>query len=216
MSAVSTREAIVRQNEQVFRELGEHVARRKRLAIVKAPRFGKDLPAPADGGRRVPRRCARRDRRTDQRAGGRHLQETGAGPSAIPSPLRGRLDSGERSGQKRKLDLGNRRSSASAGASWRPRRVGHDQPRQPFDFLFVDEAWQMGWADFMLCGQVAARFVLIGDPGQIRPSCRFRSALGDSPQRRINPRPKSSWDPGISRLRLELPACRRLPPTRST
>lgn len=37
----------------------------------------------------------------------------------------------------------------------------------PFDLVFVEEAWQMGWADFMLLGQVAERFVLIGDPGQI-------------------------------------------------
>ena len=35
--------------------------------------------------------------------------------------------------------------------------------------LFVEEAWQMAWADFMLLGQVAPRFVLIGDPGQIPP-----------------------------------------------
>ncbi len=27
----------------------------------------------------------------------------------------------------------------------------------------------MAWADFMLLGQVAPRFVLIGDPGQIPP-----------------------------------------------
>src|SRR5690606_7051929 len=38
-----------------------------------------------------------------------------------------------------------------------------------FDVLLVDEAWQMGWADFMLLGQVSERFVLIGDPGQIPP-----------------------------------------------
>ena len=39
----------------------------------------------------------------------------------------------------------------------------------PFDYLLVDEAWQMAMKDFMLCGQVAQRFVLIGDPGQIPP-----------------------------------------------
>ena len=41
----------------------------------------------------------------------------------------------------------------------------HDE----FDVLFVDEAWQLAWADFMLLSQVAGRFVLIGDPGQIPP-----------------------------------------------
>jgi hypothetical protein len=40
---------------------------------------------------------------------------------------------------------------------------------QPYDYLFVDEAWQMAWADFMLLSQVAPRFVLVGDPGQIPP-----------------------------------------------
>ena len=40
---------------------------------------------------------------------------------------------------------------------------------QAFDVLFVEEAWQMSWVDFMLLGQVAPRFVLIGDPGQIPP-----------------------------------------------
>jgi hypothetical protein len=39
----------------------------------------------------------------------------------------------------------------------------------PFDLCLVEEAWQMKWADFMLLGQVSARFVLIGDPGQIPP-----------------------------------------------
>ncbi|MBP6832913.1 MAG: ATP-binding protein [Deltaproteobacteria bacterium] len=39
----------------------------------------------------------------------------------------------------------------------------------PFDVLFIDEAWQMCWADFMLLGTVAPRFVLVGDPGQIAP-----------------------------------------------
>jgi hypothetical protein len=40
---------------------------------------------------------------------------------------------------------------------------------QEFDYLFIDEAWQMCWADFMLMSQVSPRFVLVGDPGQIAP-----------------------------------------------
>src|SRR5690606_32338054 len=43
----------------------------------------------------------------------------------------------------------------------------------PFDLVVVDEAWQMDWASFMLLGQVAGRFVLIGDPGQIPPTVRI-------------------------------------------
>jgi hypothetical protein len=43
------------------------------------------------------------------------------------------------------------------------------EDHEPFDCLFIDEAWQMAWADFMLLGAVAPRFVLVGDPGQIAP-----------------------------------------------
>lgn len=38
-----------------------------------------------------------------------------------------------------------------------------------FDFLLVDEAWQIAWADLMLLRNLAPRIVLIGDPGQIPP-----------------------------------------------
>lgn len=41
--------------------------------------------------------------------------------------------------------------------------------QSPFDVLFVEESWQLAWADFMLLGQVAPRFVMIGDPGQVPP-----------------------------------------------
>lgn len=40
---------------------------------------------------------------------------------------------------------------------------------QSYDVVFVDEAWQMTWADLLTLRDVAARFVLIGDPGQIPP-----------------------------------------------
>ena len=39
-----------------------------------------------------------------------------------------------------------------------------------FDILFVDEAWQMAWADFLPMRHCASRYVLIGDPGQIPPT----------------------------------------------
>ena len=40
---------------------------------------------------------------------------------------------------------------------------------QSYDVVFVDEAWQMTWADLLTLRDVAPRFVLIGDPGQIPP-----------------------------------------------
>ena len=38
------------------------------------------------------------------------------------------------------------------------------------DLLFIDEAWQMTWADFLTLRDVAKRYVMIGDPGQIPPT----------------------------------------------
>ena len=84
---------------------------------------------------------------------------------------------------------------------------------QPFDVLFVEEAWQLSWADFMLLGQVAERFVLIGDPGQIPPVVSIDVARWETA-----PRAPHVAAPrvilGDPRLRPEgwrLPASRRLP-----
>jgi len=82
-----------------------------------------------------------------------------------------------------------------------------------FDILFVDEAWQMAWADFMLCGQVSPSFVLIGDPGQIPPVVPIAVQRWEtSPRAPHQPAPQLILDDtAISRRSLELPACRRLP-----
>ena len=84
---------------------------------------------------------------------------------------------------------------------------------QPFDVLFVDEAWQLAWADFMLLGQVAGRFVLIGDPGQIPPVVTI-----DTGRWETAPRAPHHPAPDLVRrqkprdlLNLDLPATRRLP-----
>lgn len=83
----------------------------------------------------------------------------------------------------------------------------------PFDFVFVEEAWQLGWADFMLLGQVADRFVLIGDPGQIPPVVSI-----DASRWETAPRPPHRPAPELilhehrrDALLLSLPATRRLP-----
>lgn len=82
-----------------------------------------------------------------------------------------------------------------------------------FDFLFVDEAWQLDWAEFMLCGQVSSRFVLIGDPGQIPPVVSIDVQRWEtSPRAPHLPAPDIILaDKGLKPLLLELPACRRLP-----
>lgn len=46
---------------------------------------------------------------------------------------------------------------------------GTARAQSTFDLLFIEEAWQLAWSDFMLLHQVADRFLLIGDPGQIPP-----------------------------------------------
>lgn len=83
----------------------------------------------------------------------------------------------------------------------------------PFDVMLVDEAWQMSWADFMLCGQVSGRFVLIGDPGQIPPVVTIPVHRWEtSPRAPHQPAPELILaDPSIAPIGLDLPACRRLP-----
>jgi hypothetical protein len=83
----------------------------------------------------------------------------------------------------------------------------------PFDLIFVDEAWQMAWADFMLLGLVSARFVLIGDPGQIPPTVTIPVERWEtSPRAPHQAAPELlAVDPLVKALTGELPACRRLP-----
>ena len=82
-----------------------------------------------------------------------------------------------------------------------------------FDVLFVEEAWQMAWADFMLMGQVASRFVLIGDPGQIPPVVAVDAARWETaPRAPHRPAPELILrEHRRNLLELSLPATRRLP-----
>jgi hypothetical protein len=71
----------------------------------------------------------------------------------------------------------------------------------------------MAWADFMLLGQVASRFVLIGDPGQIAPVVSI-----DTSRWETAPRAPHRAAPDLvlkehrrEALSLALPATRRLP-----
>lgn len=83
----------------------------------------------------------------------------------------------------------------------------------PFDILFVEEAWQLSWADFMLLEQVAGRFVLVGDPGQVPPVVTVDTARWETSAR---PPHRSAPEVILARapddlLSLELPATWRLP-----
>ena len=83
----------------------------------------------------------------------------------------------------------------------------------PFDFLFVEEAWQLAWADFMLLAQVSSRFVLIGDPGQIPPVVSIDvSRWQTAPVAPHRPAPQQILDShAAANPCLSLPATRRLP-----
>lgn len=96
----------------------------------------------------------------------------------------------------------------STSAKWGLINIDH-----PFDVLFVDEAWQLAWKDFMLLGQVAGRFVLIGDPGQIPPVVTIDVRRWETSPRAPH---RSTPDvvlasPELGALVLTLPATRRLP-----
>lgn len=83
----------------------------------------------------------------------------------------------------------------------------------PFDWLLVDEAWQMAEADFMLLREVAGRFVMVGDPGQIPPVVTIdtaRWATAERPPHRPAPELLLSAS-GLPVVELALPASRRLP-----
>lgn len=83
----------------------------------------------------------------------------------------------------------------------------------PYDVILIDEAWQMSWADFMLLGQVAKSFLLIGDPGQISPVVSIEVARWETA-----PRPPHLAAPQViiedarlTRDEWSLPGTRRLP-----
>lgn len=82
-----------------------------------------------------------------------------------------------------------------------------------FDWLFIDEAWQLSWAHFMLLGAIAPRFVLVGDPGQIEPTIRVDVSRWQTSHRKPHlaaPEVILS-EPEIFATVLELPVSTRLP-----
>lgn len=86
---------------------------------------------------------------------------------------------------------------------------------EPYGLLAVDEAWQMSWAELMQCATVSARFLMIGDPGQIPPVVTIDTRRWETSPRAPHvaaPEVVLSepvWEP--MRFVGSLPACRRLP-----
>ncbi len=88
-------------------------------------------------------------------------------------------------------------------------------PVEGFDWLLVDEAWQLSYADFMLMQNVASRFVMVGDPGQILPIVSIdtsRWEVADTPPHRPAPQILIEQREQTQPLELALPATWRLPP----
>lgn len=84
---------------------------------------------------------------------------------------------------------------------------------ESFDQLFIDEAWQLCWADFILLASVAPRFVLVGDPGQIAPVVPIDvSRWETSPRPPHKPAPEVILgDSSLDFSALALPVTTRLP-----
>jgi hypothetical protein len=84
-----------------------------------------------------------------------------------------------------------------------------------FDILFIDEAWQMTWADFLTLRDVAERYVMIGDPGQIPPTVTIAVDRWEISSAAPHlPAPDVILNsPALSAITtvLNLPTCHRLP-----
>ena len=93
-------------------------------------------------------------------------------------------------------------------AKWAASTIDH-----PYDVLFLDEAWQTAWADFMTLSSVAPRFVLVGDPGQIPPVVAIDVARWQTSRRPPHaPAPAVILrDRALPARVLELPVATRLP-----
>jgi hypothetical protein len=90
---------------------------------------------------------------------------------------------------------------------------GFTEPSEPFDWLLVDEAWQLAYVGFMMLDQIAPRFVMVGDPGQIAPVITVdtaRWATAPFPPHVAVPDLLIDAE-GVDPAVLELPASFRLP-----
>jgi len=215
-AALHDRNNIEAAASQIRRELSAHVADGGRLALVKAPPgSGKtsllieSVVAAYQAGRRVAI-AAQTNSQVDDIC--RRLAHHYPGVPAVrfardgqsPIPLGPTIRWETRTDQLPP----SRCVVVATAAKWALVSI-----HQPFAVLFIDEAWQLSWADFMLLGQVSERFVMIGDPGQISPVVSI-----DVSRWETSPRPPHIaapqvilGDPGLHPEQWTLPASRRLP-----
>lgn len=220
MTAVSINAATAefeRLAEAVRKDLKDHVADRGKLAVVKAPpgsgkttllisaaehayKLGYRVAVATQTNSQADDICSRIARhhprvRAVRFAGKGHTEMT-FGPNV---------------GWATDADLLPTKKCIVVGTSakWGLVTINH-----PFEFVFVEEAWQLANADFMLLAQVASRFVLIGDPGQIPPVVSVDASRWETaPRAPHRPAPEVVLRSQFAKIAkvFELPATRRLP-----
>jgi hypothetical protein len=215
---MDARATIQKASDDVTRRLREHVRRRGPLCVVKAPPgsgktytlleavaiaygLGERVAVATQTNAQADDACRRL--LSDHRAV-KEVVRFGASGSSAPEDLDGKV----RWVTETKSLPAGRSVVVATTAKWSLVNLP-----DPFDILFVDEAWQMAWCDFMLLKKAAPRFVLIGDPGQIPPVVTIPVERWEtSPRAPHRPAPELILaDPGIKALSLDLPCCRRLP-----
>lgn len=216
-SQSANRRRIERASAETIDRLNDHVTRRERLCIIKAPPgSGKTFTLLEALGKAVGEeqrvavagqtnaQCNDICRRYVERYPGEQIWRFAAANSEMPADFDPAIIWITGTNE---LPLG---PAPVVGTTAKWSTIGDFDP---FDFLFVDEAWQMAWADFMLLARVSERFVLIGDPGQIAPVVTIPVERWEtSPRAPHRAAPDLILDdPSISKLALELDACRRLP-----
>jgi hypothetical protein len=78
--------------------------------------------------------------------------------------------------------------------------------------LVADEAYQMSFAQFLPVADVAARILMVGDPGQLPPLVRARTSQYEAASTKVHwPAPKQLLHSCPSARRFMLPATRRFP-----
>ena len=81
-----------------------------------------------------------------------------------------------------------------------------------FDYVFVDEAWQITWADLLGLRRLSSRYLLIGDPGQIPPVVPIDTKWwATCPQPPDRPAPEVLLETKHDVAIHQLPGSRRLP-----
>jgi hypothetical protein len=81
-----------------------------------------------------------------------------------------------------------------------------------FDYLLVDEAWQISFSDLLLLRKLAPRIVLIGDPGQIPPVVSIETSRWETATAAPHlPAPDQLLKGDVAQGLHALPGSRRLP-----